>query len=126
MDLRTLRFIKRITQSDIQNATGIVQPRISLQETGIDTLSQAEKRKIEEYLNTSINWEIDKDTRPITRAEYKEIADILKLLFETRPGETADFLESCRSGREAYNALKSIQREVILMIPMPKMKYGKH
>ena len=116
MDLRTLRFIKKKTQLDITKATGVIQPRISVQESGLDVLSDAEKQKIELYLEHPINWEVDKDARPITRAEYKEIADTLKLLFEFRPIETCEFLESCRNGRQAYNALKSIQREVILHV----------
>ncbi len=52
MDLHTARYIQNISQYDIQRETGVYQPVLSLFEnSGIDSLKEADKLKIQKYLN---------------------------------------------------------------------------
>ncbi len=59
MDLLTIRFLKRLTQIELQAKSGVLQSRISMAENGYITLRQDEREKIEKVLNMkgTIDWE---------------------------------------------------------------------
>jgi len=57
MDLRTTRFLKNITQPQLQKAARVHQSRISQAENGLIRLNDDERRRIERALGVPINWE---------------------------------------------------------------------
>ncbi len=58
MNLKEARFLKGLTQMDLQRMTGVFQPRISQEERGRKILREDEKRRIEQVLGLegAIDW----------------------------------------------------------------------
>ena len=58
MDLKTARFMKKMTQQKLEKMTGVTQPEISWAETGTITLKPEQKKVIEKALNLKgqITW----------------------------------------------------------------------
>lgn len=64
MDLREIRFKKRLSQWDIQKLSGVYQSRISLIERGYVRPSEDEKKAITDALGMEaeeIDWIISKE-----------------------------------------------------------------
>ncbi len=59
MNLKSIRFVKCVTQMQLQERSGVFQSRISLAEKGILKLRNDEKKELENALNAKgiINWE---------------------------------------------------------------------
>ncbi len=127
MDLHTARYIQNISQYDIQRKTGVYQPVLSLFEnSGIDSLKEADKLKIQRYLNMRINWETEEEPDPLSRDELRDFRQFVKLIREDNgTGKSFKWLESFASTREAFMAAKKVIDNSRVMIPMPEMDFRK-
>lgn len=58
MDLKSIRFVKGMTQVELQRRSGVFQSRISLAEKGTLKLRNGEKRELENALKAKgiIDW----------------------------------------------------------------------
>ncbi len=126
MKLYAARFIQSISQADIQRECGVYQPVLSLFEnSGIDNLKEADKLKIQRYLNMRINWDT-KEQDPLSREELRDFREFVKLIREDNgTGKTFKWLESFASTREAFMAAKKVINNSRVMIPMPEMDFRK-
>ena len=126
MDLHTARYIQNISQCDIQRETGVFQPAVSLFEnSGIDSLKEADKLKIQRYLNMRINWDT-KEQDPLNREELRDFRQFVKWIREDNgTGKTFKWLESFASTREAFVAAKKVIDNSRVMIPMPEIEWDK-
>ena len=95
MKLYAARYIQNISQADIQRECGVYQPVLSLYEnSGIDNLKEADKLKIQRYLNMRINWDT-KEQDPLSREELRDFREFVKLIREDNgTGKTFKWLES--------------------------------
>jgi len=126
MDLHTARYIQNISQYDIQRETGVFQLVLGLFEnSGIDNLKEADKLKIQRYLNMRINWDV-KERDPLNREELRDFRQFVKLIREDNcTGKTFKWLESFASTREAFVAAKKVINNSRVMIPMPELEWDK-
>jgi hypothetical protein len=126
MKLYAARFIQSISQADIQRDCGVYQPVLSLFENnGIDNLKEADKLKIQRYLNMRISWDVIEQD-PLSRDELKDFREFVKLIREDNgTGKTFKWLESFASTREAFVAAKKVINNSRVMIPGPVMDFGK-
>jgi hypothetical protein len=124
MKLYAARYIQNISQVDIQRECGVYQPVLSLFEnSGIDNLKEADKLKIQRYLNMRINWDT-KEQDPLSREELRDFREFVKLIREDNgTGKTFKWLESFASTREAFMAAKKVIDNSRVMIPMPEMDF---
>ena len=126
MKLFAARFIQNITQADIQRECGVYQPVLSLFENyGMGSLKEADKLKIQRYLNMRINWDT-KEQDPLNREELRDFRQFVKLIREDNgTGKTFKWLESFASTREAFVATKKVIDNNRVMIPMPELEWDK-
>jgi hypothetical protein len=126
MKLYAARYIQNISQVDIQRECGVYQPVLSLFEnSGIDNLKEADKLKIQRYLNMRINWDT-KEQDPLSREELRDFREFVKLIREDNGTEkTFKWLQSFASTREAFVAAKKVIDNSRVMIPMPEMDFRK-
>jgi hypothetical protein len=126
MKLYAARFIQSISQADIQRECGVYQPVLSLFEnSGIDNLKEADKLKIQRYLNMRINWDT-KEQDPLNREELRDFRQFIKWIREDNgKAKTFKWLESFASTREAFMAAKKVINNSRVMIPMPEMDFRK-
>jgi transcriptional regulator with XRE-family HTH domain len=126
MDLHTARYIQNISQYDIQRETGVFQPVLSLFENSeIDSLKEADKLKIQKYLNMRIRWDV-KERDPLNREELRDFRQFVKWIREDNgEAKTFKWLESFASTREAFMAAKNVIDNSRIMIPMPEMDFRK-
>ncbi len=124
MKLYAARYIQNISQVDIQRECGVYQPVLSLFEnSGIDNLKEADKLKIQRYLNMRINWDT-KEQDPLSRDELRDFREFVKWIREDNgTGKTFKWLESFASTREAFMAAKKVIDNSRVMIPMPEMDF---
>ena len=126
MKLYAARHIQNISQVDIQRECGVYQPVLSLfEKSEIDNLKEADKLKIQRYLNMRINWDT-KEQDPLSRDELKDFRQFVKLIREDNgTGKTFKWLESFASTREAFVAAKKVIDNSRVMIPMPELERDK-
>ncbi len=126
MKLYAARFIQSISQADIQRECGVYQPVLSLFEnSGIDNLKEADKLKIQRYLNMRINWDT-KEQDPLSRDELKDFREFVTWIKKDNgEAKTFKWLESFASTREAFMAAKKVINNSRVMIPMPEMDFRK-
>ncbi len=126
MKLYAARFIQSISQADIQRECGVYQPVLSLFESSeIDNLKEADKLKIQRYLNMRINWDT-KEQDSLSRDELKDFRQFVKLIREDNgTGKTFKWLESFASTREAFVAAKKVIDNSRVLIPMPELEWDK-
>lgn len=55
LDLRTARFLRGVTQLQIEKDLGIAQSKISTHERGIKRLTQKDKEKLRGYLALNVD-----------------------------------------------------------------------
>ncbi len=126
MNLHTARYIQNISQFDIQRETGVFQLVLGLFENSeIDNLKEADKLKIQRYLNMRISWDV-KERDPLNREELRDFRQFVKWIREDNgTGKTFKWLESFASTREAFMAAKKVIDNSRIMIPMPEMDFRK-
>ncbi len=126
MKLYAARHIQNISQADIQRECGVYQPVLSLFENSeIDNLKEADKLKIQRYLNMRINWDT-KEQDSLSRDELKDFRQFVKLIREDNgTGKTFKWLESFASTREAFEAAKKVIDNSRVLIPMPELEWDK-
>ncbi len=126
MKLYAARHIQNISQADIQRECGVYQPVLSLFENSeIDNLKEADKLKIQRYLNMRINWDT-KEQDSLSRDELKDFRQFVKLIREDNgTGKTFKWLESFASTREAFVAAKKVIDNSRVLIPMPELEWDK-
>ena len=124
MKLYAARFIQSISQADIQRECRVYQPVLSLFEnSGIDNLKEADKLKIQRYLNMRISWETEEEPDPLSRDELRDFRQFVKWIREDNgTRKTFKWLESFASTREAFMAAKKVINNSRVMIPMPVSK----
>ena len=57
MNLKTARFFKGITQTELQSRSGVFQSRISLFEKGYAQPTTKERTRIDEALGITVDWD---------------------------------------------------------------------
>jgi transcriptional regulator with XRE-family HTH domain len=125
VDLRTARFLRGKSQSDIERETGVFQSKLSrFEKSGIKCLREDEKGKVENYLGLKINWDQDPvPDIPLSDDELEDVRFTIDLLLRQDELATVEWISQYKTSREAFNACKDIINNIYVEIPAPKMNW---